>query len=63
MIGENIKLLRKMCGMTQKQLGEAMGVSLKTISHWEKNYSEPSLEQLVRLKKIFNVDYADILEA
>ncbi len=62
MIGQKIKELRIENGVSQKQLAEALNVSNKTISHWEANYTEPSLQMLVALKKYFNVSYEELLE-
>jgi len=62
MFGNNLKSLRKLNHMTQFQLAEKLNVSYKTISHWEKGYSEPQLDLLVKIKKIFNCSYEDLLE-
>ena len=35
-IGEKIRTYRRNCNLTQKELGEKIGVSDKTISSWEK---------------------------
>ena len=35
-IGKFIATLRKECGMTQKELGDKLFVSDKTISRWER---------------------------
>lgn len=62
MIGENIKKLRIENKLSQKELANSLGVSNKTISHWESGYSQPPLEFIVKLKKLLNVCYEDILE-
>lgn len=59
---KNLTELRKIANLTQVELAEKMNVSNKTISHWEKGYSEPSLQQLMQLKIIFETDYDDLLE-
>ncbi len=48
--------------MTQKELGERLKVSDKTINHWENKYSEPDIETLRDLKVIFNVTYEELLD-
>ena len=62
MISENIKNLRIEKNLTQKQLAEALNVSLKTISHWESGYTEPSILFIKKLKVFFNISYEDLLD-
>ena len=61
MFKDNLKNLRQFNNLTQQGLADKLGVSFKTISHWESGYSEPSLEMLVKLKQILKVDYEDLL--
>ena len=42
-IGENIKSLRESRGLTQAQLGDAVGVSDKAVSTWESGKREPRM--------------------
>ena len=62
MIADNIKTLRIENKLTQKELAEKLNVSLKTISHWESGYTEPSIDFIKKLKKFFNVSYEEILD-
>lgn len=50
-----IKQLRTRKKLTQLQLGQAIGVTGKTISMWELGVSEPSDVQLNKLATFFNV--------
>lgn len=50
-----IKQLRNRKKLTQLQLGQAIGVTGKTISMWELGVSEPSDVQLNKLATFFNV--------
>lgn len=54
-IGQRIKELRELKGLTQAQLGELIFVSDKTISKWEKDKSEPDSNSLVLLAEKLNV--------
>lgn len=58
---ENLKALRMACGVGQKQLAERLNISLKTISHWETGYSEPSINQLIQLADYFDVTIDDLV--
>ena len=62
MLKDNLKTLRRMTGLNQRQLSDELGVSVKTVSHWEAGYSEPSLSMLSRLRRVLNVEYDDLLE-
>lgn len=62
MFKNNLKQLRKEACLTQTQLAEKLGVSFKTLSHWEGGYTEPNLAMLVKLKEILATTYEDLLE-
>ncbi len=62
MFSKNLKELRLIMLITQRQLAEKLNVSFKTISHWEAGYSEPSLFMLKRIKEILGVSYEDLLD-
>ena len=38
-IAKNICEFRKKCGLTQRELSEKVGVSIQTVSKWEKGIS------------------------
>ena len=58
---ENLKSLRKENRIDQSELASELKVSPKTVSHWETGYTEPSVEQLVTLSKIFNVSLDELI--
>ncbi len=62
MFKNNLKRLRKEAGLTQTQLAEKLGISFKTLSHWEGGYTEPSIAMLIKLKEIFAITYEELLE-
>ena len=62
MFKDNLKTLRLFNNLTQQSLADKLGVSFKTISHWESGYSEPSLSFLIKLKEILNVSYEELLD-
>ena len=53
-IGLRLCNLRKKKNMTQLELANELFVTNKTISSWESNRTEPSLEMLVKLSEIFD---------
>lgn len=61
-VGEKIKRIRKMAGMTQEELAEKMNVSRQTISKWEKEISSPDLESAIILCDLFEISLDDFLK-
>lgn len=60
-IGKTIAALRKARGMTQKELGEKLFVSDKTISRWERDECEPELSLIPMIAKLFSVTADELL--
>lgn len=54
-IGEKIKLLRTQKGLSQAALAKQLYFSNRTISNWEHNLREVSVENLEKLAQFFNV--------
>ena len=54
-LGALIKQLRKDRGITQKKLGERIGVSEGTVSKYEANVSTPPVETLRKIAGVFNI--------
>ncbi len=52
---EEFKRLRNVKGMTQEQLGTALGVSRSTIGMYEQGNREPDFESLEMIADYFNV--------
>lgn len=60
-IGKFIAKLRKDHNMTQEQLGEALGVTNKTVSRWENGNYMPSIEMFQLLSQTFAVSINELL--
>lgn len=61
MLSENIRKYRENRGLTQDDLGEILNISGKTISSWEKARSEPKIEMIEKLTKIFNCSSSQLI--
>ena len=55
MLGQRINELRIAMGWSQVQLAEKLSISKQTVSNWENENIQPSIEMLVRLAKLFHV--------
>lgn len=58
---KNLRLLRKQSRLSQFMLADKLGVSQRTISHYENGSSEPSLQLLCRIARIFKVSVDELL--
>ena len=55
MLGQRICELRTALGWSQVQLATRVGAAKQTVSNWENDNIQPSIEMLVRMSKIFGV--------
>lgn len=57
--GVKLKELRIEKGLSQRKLGELLGVCNQTVSFWETGSREPDLDALVKIADFFevSVDY------
>ena len=55
MLGQRINELRIALGWNQVQLAEKLNISKQTVSNWENENIQPSIEMLVRIAKLFHV--------
>ena len=60
-IGKFISALRKANGMTQKELGEKLLVSDKTVSRWECDECTPELSLIPSIAEIFGITTDELL--
>ena len=55
MLGTRIGELRQSFGWSQVELARRLNISKQTVSNWENDNIQPSIEMLVRLARLFNV--------
>ena len=57
--------LRKRAGLTQRQLAEAMGVTVKSVSAWERGVVDPRLTfgETQKLTEILGCSFQDLVAA
>lgn len=60
-IGKFIAVLRKANGMTQKELGDRLFVSDKTVSRWERDECTPELSLIPVIAEIFGITTDELL--
>lgn len=55
MLNERIRELRVASGLSQVELAKKLGVSKQSVSNWENDNIQPSIEMLVKIARTFNV--------
>lgn len=60
-LGQRIQELRKQRGMSQENLGEALGVSRQAVSKWECDNGIPELDALIAMSRMFDVTVGQLL--
>lgn len=60
-LNERIAAARRAAGMSQEQLGEALGVSRQAVSKWESGASDPSTVNLLALARLYGVSADELL--
>ena len=61
-IGENIKRLRIMHGLSQKELARIAGVSDKAVSTWENGTKEPRMGAVQKIADHFGLKKSNLIE-
>jgi len=61
-IGEKIGKVRKSRGLSQEYVGEKLGISRQSVSLWETNQTSPSMENLLQLASLFEIDLKDLIK-
>lgn len=60
--GERIKTARKMAGLTQKELGDKLGVTQVMISAYESNLRNPKIGTLNRIAQVLDISLSELLD-
>lgn len=61
-IGEKIKSYRNKAKLTQKDLAEKSGISLRALSNYESEIRDPSMEVIIKISDALGVDPLDIVD-
>lgn len=59
--GQRIRAARKNAGLTQKELGEKLGVAYQTLAQWENDLRNPKYETLQRIAAALEVSASDLM--
>ena len=59
-VANELKRLRKMKGITQKELSEETGLPLGSIKKYESGHVQPNLTNALKLVRYYNIDLLDL---
>ena len=59
---EQLHTLRKQRGLTQEQVAKALGIDRSSYTYYELGRTEPSVESLLKISKLFGVSVDVLLE-
>ena len=62
MLNERLRSLRLSMGLTQMQVAEALNIDRSTYTYYETGKTVPDVKTIIKLSKIFNVSYQQILD-
>ena len=62
-VSEKIREIRRECGFTQQMIATALNVDRTTYTCYESGKTEPSIDTLAQLCRIFNISLHELLEA
>jgi transcriptional regulator with XRE-family HTH domain len=60
--GNNLKNLRKVNEMSQKEFADKMQTTQQRVSEWECDKVEPSLYNIIRILKVFDITFEELTE-
>lgn len=60
-LNERLRQLRKKAGLSQEQLAEALNISRQAVSKWESGVSNPDVQNIVQLGKLYGISTDSIL--
>jgi DNA-binding XRE family transcriptional regulator len=59
---ENLKNYRIQNKMTQKNLADKLNLTTNNIGHWEKGRTEPNIDTLIKLSKLFGITVDELIK-
>ena len=60
--GENLKYYRKLNKINQKDFAQRLHTTQQRVSEWECNKVEPSLYNIIKILKVFDISFEELVE-
>ena len=59
---QNLKMMRRECGLTQRQVAMRLGVVESCYANWEQGRTEPNIDMIRKLGEIFQVTLDELIK-
>ena len=60
--GDNLKNLRKLNKISQKEFADKMNTTQQRVSEWECDKVEPSLYNILKIIKVLNISFEELTD-
>ena len=60
--GENLKYYRKINNINQREFAKRLNTTQQRVSEWECNKVEPSLYNIMRILKVFQISFEELID-
>ena len=60
--GENLKYFRQLNKISQREFADRMHTSQQRVSEWECDKVEPSLYNIIRILKVFEITFEELID-
>ena len=60
--GKKLRDLRRLMGLTQQDLAEALNVSSQAVSKWERGKAFPNMSKMPTIAKLLGAEVSDLLD-
>lgn len=60
--GENLKYFRKLNKISQQEFATKMQTTQQRVSEWERDKVEPSLYNILKILKVFDITFEELTE-
>ena len=61
-LGNNLKKLREINNLSQKEFAEKMETTQQRVSEWECDKIEPSFYNIIKILKVFDITFEELVE-
>ncbi len=61
-LGENLKELRRLNDISQKEFAIKLRTTQQRVSEWECNKVEPSLFNIVKIIRLYNITFEELID-
>jgi len=61
-LGDNLRTAREKSNLNQENAAEELGVTRQSLSNWENNKNNPSVDIIIKMAELYQTDYASLID-